>query len=811
MSIKIISGPEWLPIQVQEGKSDSDRKAAFERQIVDYNLLVHFGSHEEKPNHHLVLFCMWFLHVHDSVWEKFQTQFKHCLDNNVLTYDNLINLVIMVKDAGEDFHDVLTQNLPYIDYWTILDTGSTDGTIDVIRDVLKDKPGELFQEPFINFRDSRNRLLDLAGEKCVFNVILDDSYVLLGNLREFLTFVRGDDIVDSYSLVLEDKDVMYTSNRVIKSCRNLRYINVIHEIIQTENNLNVSIPYDSGRITDRNSPYMSARTKERKLNDIKLLEKMYKDDPSDPRSLYYLGDSYVGLEKWNDALFYFEQRVKQGGGFKQEIQDSLYYIAVISDMYSQGKYTWEQCHQKYIDCYNFDPNRTESLYFVGKHYIDEGNNALGMMYLKQAFNVGIPEITMSFRKHIYQYHIPKELLLHCFNNREYELGEQCCRRILEYREDNLVIKWLNIFYHINQVKPTPKTRDGEKKVICFVSPGGWKQWDGETLRTRGLGGSETFSIRYAETLANLYNYKVIVFCDCEESKDYNCVTYNPISKYLKYLETMVIDVCIVNRFPEYIPVTVLNGVEKVYLVLHDTASVDAIIPLHPNLKGVMCISEWHRQQFVNLFPVLESKTRVISYGIETSTFSSDVLRDDYSFIYPSFPNRGLLPLLKMFPNIVKRYPTAKLNVFCDTKNEWLQKYHKEVVDQIEVLLEEQKETVTNHGWVNGETLRDFWSRSHVWFYPCTFAETCCLTAYEAAASNTLIVSNHLAALEESVGDRGVIVTGDPMEEGWQILALNRLFNILDGVEKSDHIERNQEWAKNKCFSKIVGDFVEKYI
>lgn len=811
MSVKIVSGPEWLPLQVQEGKAKADRKSAFEKQIKKYDNLVHFGTYEEKTDHHLILFLEWFVHVHDSVWEQFQEQFNYCLNNGVLTYDNLINLVIMVKNAGEDFRNVLTENLPYIDYWTILDTGSTDGTIDVIREVLKDKPGELFQEPFINFRDSRNRLLDLAKDHCVFNIMLDDSYILSGKLREFLTFARGDDIVDSYSLILEDIDTMYTSNRITKSSRKLRYINIIHEIIQIDNNLNASVPYEYGHITDKSSPYMQERTSARKLNDIKLLEQMYKDDPSDPRALYYLGDSYIGLKEWEKALNYFEKRVKQGGGFNSEIQDSLYYIAVISHMYSEGTFTWEQCHKKYLDCYNFNPMRTESLYFIGKHYLDEGNIALGRMYLKQAFNVGIPEITMSVRKNIYQYHIPKELLIHCYTNNEFELGEKCCRRILEYREDNYATNWLNIFYHINQVKSVPKIMNGEKKVICFVSPGGWKQWDGETLETMGLGGSETFSIRYAETLVREYGYKINVFCDCEKIKDYNGVTYIPLKEYLNYLATMTIDICIINRFPEYVPVTVLNGVEKVYLVLHDLASEDVIIPLHPNLKGVLCISEWHRQQFVNLFPALENKTEVISYGIETSVFSGDYIRENYSFIYPSFPNRGLLPLLQMFPKIVEKYPTAHLNIFCDMKNEWLNKYHKEVVDKIEILLEEQKESVTNHGWVNGETLRIYWSKAHVWFYPCTFAETCCLTAYEAASSHTLVVSNHLAALEQSVGDRGIVITGDPMEEGWKILALNRLFNVLDGIEDSDHIERNYSWAENKCFSNVVSDFVMKYI
>lgn len=812
MSVKIISGSEWLPLQIQEGKAEIDRKNAFQKKIEKYGNFIYFGSGIKESEYHIITFCKWFIHVHNSVWEEFQEEFKYCLNNEVLSYDNLINLLIMVKNAGNSFKDILEANLPYIDYWTILDTGSTDKTIDIIKEVLKDKPGKLFQEPFINFRDSRNRLLDLAEENCVFNVMLDDTYVLKGNIREFLTYARADDVVDSYSLVIEDLDTMYTSNRITKSSRKLRYINIIHEIIQTENNLNVSVPYNYGYINDIQSSYMKERTRTRKLDDIKLLEEMYKNDPNDPRALYYLGDSYIGLQEWDEALKYFEKRVQQGGGNKDEIQDSLYYIATISHFYNKNNLTWEQCYKKYIDCYNYNTERTDSLYFIGKYYLDNGNIDLGRMYLKQAFNTGIPQITMSVRKNIYQYYIPNALLTHCYIKNDFLLGEQCCERILKYKKDDIISsKWLNIFKLINNTKSLLNKIINKLKVICFVSPGGWTEWDGETLKIKGLGGSETFSIRYAETLVKNYGYKVIIFCNCEYMKEYNEVLYIPLVEYLNYLGTHKIDICIINRYTEYVPVTLINNVEKVYLVLHDIETENNIIPHHQNLT-ILCISEWHKKQFLSIFPSFKEKTDVVSYGIERTLYlTTNNKKEKYNFIYSSFPNRGLLPLLQMFPNIVKKYPTAHLNIFCDMKNEWLLQYHKEVVDKIEVLIQEQKQHVTNHGWVNGEILREYWKKAHVWFYPCTFEETCCLTAYEAAASKTLVITNNLAALEESVADRGVIITGNPLETEWQISALNNLFNVLDNYKESYYIDKNYDWVKNKSYMFVVDNFVKKYI
>ena len=105
---------------------------------------------------------------------------------------------------------MLLKNINLIDKWTILDTGSTDSTIEIINKVLVGKKrGTLYQEQFINFnfRDSRNRLIELAGDDCKFVMMLDDTYRIEGDLRSFLMDVRGDQFLDSLSLYIKSDDV----------------------------------------------------------------------------------------------------------------------------------------------------------------------------------------------------------------------------------------------------------------------------------------------------------------------------------------------------------------------------------------------------------------------------------------------------------------------------------------------------------------------------------------------------------------------------------------------------------------------------
>lgn len=165
-----------------------------------------------------------YITISNELHNIFIDNFKYYIEGSNLNYNNLINLVMIVKDAGEQFYTMLKENINVFDRYTILDTGSTDNTIDMIKKVYMNKKGIIIQEPFINFRESRNRSLELAGHYCKYNLILDDSYIVKGDLRSFLTKVRNDQLSDSFSIYIKSDDMLYCSNRIIKSETNLRYI-----------------------------------------------------------------------------------------------------------------------------------------------------------------------------------------------------------------------------------------------------------------------------------------------------------------------------------------------------------------------------------------------------------------------------------------------------------------------------------------------------------------------------------------------------------------------------------------------------------
>lgn len=207
----------------------------------------------------------------------------------------LLSLVMIVKDEASNIRAVLEVVKPFIDRWTILDTGSTDGTQDMIREVLGQVPGRLVEEPFVDFATSRNRVLELEAEgepPAVFSLMLSaDEYLVEGAaLREYLEAQR-DTEADCHFIRLQLDDSLFYTPRVFRTGSMWKYVGVVHE---------VPVHPDSDAPTGKVPQTMIQHLvsdEERRLSSIwdkhiPLLEARLEDAPEDTHALMFLGQSY---------------------------------------------------------------------------------------------------------------------------------------------------------------------------------------------------------------------------------------------------------------------------------------------------------------------------------------------------------------------------------------------------------------------------------------------------------------------------------------------------------------------------------------
>ena len=759
-----------------------------------------------------------FLYLSQAVYNLFEKHFWYYFEENVFNYNNLVCLSMIVKDAGPGFEDVLTQNLPFFDRWCIIDTGSTDNTQEIIKRVLKNKKGMLYTEPFVNFRESRNKALELAGHTCKFIIILDDTYVLKGNLTKFLNEVRGDTWSDSFSLLIQSNDTEYYSNRIIKSESSLRYIHTIHEVITDQNNINITIPQEEAFIFDVRSDYMEQRTTNRKQLDLKFLFQELEQTPDNPRILYYIAQTYGCINDEQSKVKYFEKRIKFEGYIQEQI-DTLFELArtynfkINPDPFEYYKLDtklsqsqWDRCEELYLKAYSLDTSRPDSLYFIGIHYYLEQNYLKCYNYFKKAFEVGYPIGSQySLKPTLSYYFLPRFLTEVCYYLEDYKLGLSSAELFLTKNNEEtetkiLMNNWYNIHKNLS-LMPTPSSPKKDYKIFCIVTDGGWEPWTGKDIETKGLGGSETWVIETARNLQEQFN--VVVFCNTTKPEMYNGVGYNPVSMFHEFIATTEVEYCVISRFVEYVPVAIKGHAKNISIIFHDLLPPNIIIPTTTKIKWLCGLTQWHAEYIKQVFPQFEVKYS--NYGIDEFKFNEKKREKVInSFIYSSFPNRGLIVLLKMWMSIKESFPDATLNIYCNLEHDWVNKVAPVMMSEIKNLVSQPG--ITNHGWVTKQVLAKAWELSEYWLYPCIFEETFCLTAFEAAISCTCVITNGLAALSESAKN-GVVVEGDPLTDDWQIRCLAKLKNIVKSTNlKRTLVEKNYNWVKEFTWKKQTDKF-----
>jgi hypothetical protein len=379
-------------------------------------------------------------------------------------------------------------------------------------------------------------------------------------------------------------------------------------------------------------------------------------------------------------------------------------------------------------------------------------------------------------------------------------------------------KKLNIYTGPKIIKFFPS-----KPIFCFVADGGFKPWSGSDIKINGVGGSETYIIEMAKHIQKSGIFQTYVFCNTPDNQEeiFENTIYKPLSSYYEFVNTTHIQHCMISRFSEYLPVSFKGWVENVYFVIHDLTASGNVITINNKLKQIFCLTEWHVEYFISFYPELKHLIVPFYYGCAFTENTNINLKNKipHSFIYSSFPNRGLLELLQMWPKIYNYEPKATLHIYSDVDNKWSNNVEPEKMNKIKKLLTEYKNKenglgINYYGWVNKNILKKAWEKTDIWFYPCTFIETFCLTALEAACTKSFVITNDLAALQNTVSDRGIIIKGNPETDIWKKEALEKIkyfLNNKNNEEKEFLINKNYNWGKELTWENQANKLLKEYI
>lgn len=283
-----------------------------------------------------------------------------------------LGLVMIVRNEAHGIAATLESVKPFVDHWSILDTGSTDGTPDVIRQVMAGVPGTLHEGPFVDFSTARNLALDLLGEATTYSLMLDADDVI--ERGESLTGFFSAPVTDDALLVNRVTGVSWWSPLLLRTAARWRYRGRVHEYVCGPRG-EVASRQVPGLIVHHRRPILSVMAVHtRWLRDAEMLREDFDAGVDRARSAFYLAQTFDCLGRMEDALHWYTVRAGLDG-WREETFEAMFRRGRCLARLSR----WEEAFPALLAAFSFSPSRAEPLFEIAEHY--RITNELDLCYL----------------------------------------------------------------------------------------------------------------------------------------------------------------------------------------------------------------------------------------------------------------------------------------------------------------------------------------------------------------------------------------------------------------------------------------------
>lgn len=436
---------------------------------------------------------------------------------------------------------------------------------------------------------------------------------------------------------------------------------------------------------------------------------------------------------------------------------------------------WNEAVDRDLQGIKMRPNFPEAYVGIALSFLSTGQNELAIEWSGKAIQCGPRENFLSAHEVQGNSYAPYFVIANAYERmQQWEKAAENYARCMEISPhlNDYTDKIAEMQLAANNDKKADEIRRSTfgsraDKSICFINKPLFEPWHPELIAKGGSGGTEACVASVAERFA-ADGWRSVVFGSPGQhrGKEHNGVEYWDTARDYDASERFTIGVSL--RSPDLFDANL--NVDKKILWMHDVSVGDMQTgPWGDRFKRfdlMLGVSQWHAQHLQKVYKVSPEVVDYVYNGFDDSMFSIGQ-KNPYSMVYASSPDRGLENLLEMWPVIKKHYPEATLDVF----------YGWSGIDKILAMrpghplrfLKERVETLLHqvntdgsirwHDRVSRTELAKHYASTKLWAYPTAFCETFCITALEMQAAGVIPVSTQLAALNETVACKELLLPG----------------------------------------------------
>jgi glycosyltransferase involved in cell wall biosynthesis len=322
------------------------------------------------------------------------------------TAEQTICLCMIVKNEAPVIRRCLGSVRPLIDSWLIVDTGSTDGTQDVVRAALADLPGELHERPWRDFATNRTEALQLARQHGDYTLIIDADDAL--ELPE--DFRMPALSADSYTVDIAFNAIRYVRPQLVRAALPWCYRGVLHEFLDCDGAGSSGHLPILLRINDDGARRRDPQTHR---NDAAILAQALTTETDSllrSRYTFYLAQSWRDCGEREKAIEAYLARAIMGH-WDQEIFVSLYEAAKLMDAVGRDV---EEIIATYLRASNACPARAEALHAASRLCRLRGDHARGHAFAARAVAIDMPTAGLFVESWVYHYGARDEFAVNAY-------------------------------------------------------------------------------------------------------------------------------------------------------------------------------------------------------------------------------------------------------------------------------------------------------------------------------------------------------------------------------------------------------------